>query len=179
MNRTIRNLIVAAPLATIALTLVPMGAATAGPNGPVVIAIPKGDPHPGPKDIAIPEPKPKPQGPQDKAAKPQPKGPQDKAPKPAAKPAPKPQAPQAQGSQVATKADTTEAAPVVAEVVVDSAKGSPDSIDRNDNLFASVPVELVAEESDGGIDMAWLLAGGALVTVTGVAFAARKRHHNA
>ncbi len=164
MNRTIRNLVVAAPLATIALTLVPVGAATAGPNGPNVIAIPKGgnDPHPGPKDIAIPKPKPK--GPKDIAIpEPKPKGPQDKAPKPAAKP----QAPEAAPAP-ASNVDADSA-------VVVSAKGSPDSIDRSDDLFAGAETELVAQESEGGIDLTWLLVGGGVITASGVAFAARKR----
>ncbi len=89
MNRTIRNLVVAAPLAAIAFTLVPVGAATAGPNGPNVIAIPQGgpDPQPGPKDFTIPKPKPEPEPPQDLAPNP-PAGPQDDAPPPAPEPQP-------------------------------------------------------------------------------------------
>lgn len=171
MNRTIRTLIVAAPLATIALTVVPISAATAGPNGPDVLVIkPKGgDPLPPKPQDKAPKPKPQPPKGPDKLAiptpKPQPpKGPGVKAPKP-----------QAQGPQVAAapKADDTAA--------VGSAKGSADSIDRNDNLVVSGPAEteLVADNNGGGMDLTWLLVGGGIVTASGIAFAARKRQQNA
>ncbi len=172
MNRTIRNLVVAAPLATIALTLVPMGAATAGPHDQnFPIAIP--EKPKGPKDIAD-APKPKgPQGPKDIADAPKPKGPKDKAPKPAAKP---------QGGQQTVAApaavQAVEVEKAVAEVI--SAKGSPDSIDRSDALFAddAFEAELVVEETGGGaLDLTWLLVGGGIVTASGIAFAARRRNH--
>ena len=155
MNRTIRTLIVAAPLATIALTVVPISAATAGPNGPDVLVIkPKGgDPLPPKPQDKAPKPKPQP-----------PKGPGVKAPKP-----------QAQGPQVAAAPQADDTA------VMTSAKGSADSIDRNDNLVVSGPAEteLVADNNGGGMDLTWLLVGGGIVTASGIAFAARKRQQNA
>ena len=168
MNRTIRNLVIAVPLATVGLTVVNTGAAIAGPNGPVVIGQPDNDPEPpGPQDKA---PLPQPKGPQDKAPLPQPKGPQDKAPKPQAQPQP------GTGTAAPAEAEKTEKAEKKAKTVV-SAKGSPDSIDRS-NLFASDAFEtelVVAEDTDGGLDLTWLLVGGGVVTATGLAFAARKR----
>ncbi len=172
MNRTVRNLIVAAPLATIALTLAPISAATAGPNGPVIIVQPKGDPQPpkGPKDI---KDAPKPKGPQDKAPLPKPK-PKDKAPKPAAKP--KPKADTQVAAQVTARTIKADVAVAVTPVEVVSAKGSPDSIDRSDSLFAGEPFEtaLVASD-DASLDLTWLLLGGGIVTASGIAFAARRR----
>ncbi|MDR7085954.1 hypothetical protein J2X11_000793 [Aeromicrobium panaciterrae] len=166
MNRTIRNLVIAVPLATVGFTMVGATAATAGPNGPVIIIQPNGGdpepPKPKPQDKA---PVPQPKGPQDKAPVPQPKGPQDKA------PAPQPQAPQAPDTDTAEKKE----AKVVA---VDSAKGSPDSIDRSEDLFAgeAFETELVADDTDnGGLDITWLLVGGGIVTASGIAFAASKR----
>lgn len=146
MNRTIRNLVIAVPLATVGFTMVNATAATAGPNGPVVIGQPetKPEPHPGPKfnkDLPLKD------------------APKPKEPKPQPKPVAQPQV------------------EVVEEKKVVSAKGSPDSIDRSDNLFVAGPaeVELVAEDTDGGFDMTWLLVGGGVVTASGIAFAARKR----
>ena len=168
MNRTIRTLIVAAPLATIALTVVPISAATAGPNGPDVLVIkPKGgDPLPPKPQDKAPKPKPQPPKGPDKLAiptpKPQPpKGPGVKAPKP-----------QGQGAAAPTADDTAD---------VTSAKGSADSIDRNDNPVVSGPAEteLVADDNGGGVDLTWLLVGGGIVTASGIAFAARKRQQNA
>ena len=175
MNRTIRNLIIAVPLAAAGFTMVGATAATAGPNGPVIIIQPNGgDPEPKP-DFPIKD-APKPKGPQDKAPLPKDNGPKDKAPKPAAKPQPQggtqTAAPTAARSEVETK---KKAAKAVVEVV--SAKGSPDSIDRSDDLFAvgAFETELVAQDTDGGLDLTWLLIGGGIVTASGIAFAARKR----
>ncbi len=168
MNRTIRNLVIAVPLATVGFTMVGTAAATAGPNDPnFPIAIP--EKPKGPQDKAPVPPKPK--QPQDKAPMPKDNGPKDKAPKPAAKPQPQGGAQAAAPVAKVEKADKV----VVAEVI--SAKGSPDSIDRSDVLFFAGPAEATLEvaESDNGMDMTWLLIGGGLLTVSGVAFAARKR----
>ena len=160
MNRIIRNLVITIPLATVGLTMVNVTAATAGPNGPDVIVIkPKGgDPLPPkpPKNLDLPV----------KDA-PKPKGPNDKAPKPA----PKPQG----GNEVAAAPKAADKTDEVVEVI--SAKGSPDSIDRNEALFVAGPAEttLVADDSDNGVDLTWLLLGGGIVTASGIAFAARKR----
>ena len=80
MNRIIRNLIVAAPLATAALTMVPTGAMAS--DGPIIIAQPHTDPQPPIDDIAIPEPV----EPKDKIALPKPKPPVDDKLGPKAKP---------------------------------------------------------------------------------------------
>ncbi|WP_344770988.1 hypothetical protein, partial [Aeromicrobium panaciterrae] len=63
MNRTIRNLVIAVPLATVGLTMVNVAAATAGPIDPnFPIAIPEQPKGPG--DIANPTPPKPPKGPQ-------------------------------------------------------------------------------------------------------------------
>ncbi|GAA3523474.1 hypothetical protein GCM10022234_19700 [Aeromicrobium panaciterrae] len=167
MNRTIRNLVIAVPLATVGLTMVNVAAATADPIDPNF-------------PIAIPD---EPKGPGDKAPLPQPKPPQDKAPLPQPKPedkAPKPQAqPQGGNQTVAVPTVDTQKADTAVEVV--SAHGSADSIDRTDALFAGGPAEteLTATTDDGGLDLTWLLLGGGVVTASGIAFAARKRQQNA
>ena len=172
MNRTIRNLVIAVPLATVGLTMVNVAAATAGPNGPVIIIQPNGgDPEPKP-DFPIKD-APKPKGPQDKAPLPKPK-PKDKAPKPAVKPQPNTGV-QVAAPKAAPKTDV--ATTTVASVEVISAHGSADSIDRSDVLFVSGPAEtkLAADTTDDSMDLTWLLIGGGIITASGAAFAARKR----
>ncbi|MDR7085165.1 outer membrane biosynthesis protein TonB [Aeromicrobium panaciterrae] len=152
MNRIIRNLVIAVPLATVGFTMVNATAATAGPNDqdlPIVIKPKGGDPEPKP-DFPIKD------------------APKPNKPKPQPKPAPKPQV-------VVPQADVVEEKKVVKVI---SAKGSPDSIDRSENLFVAGPAEteLVADDSDNsGLDITWLLVGGGVVTASGIAFAARKR----
>ncbi len=163
MNRTIRNLVIAAPLVLVGITAAPAAAMADGFD--IVLPPNDGDPEQPPQDKApLPQPKP----PQDKAPLPQPKPPQDKAPLPQAQP----------------NGGTDASAPVVKDAKtkkeakkVVSAKGSPDSIDRNENLFVAGPaeVELVADNNNGGMDLTWLLVGGGVVTASGIAFAARKR----
>ena len=164
MYRTIRNLVIAIPLATVGLTMVNVTAATAGPNGPIIIGQPEDKPDP--------HPKPKPKFDNDLPLKdaPKPKGP--KAPKPVAKPQ--------GGKQVvvpAAVAPKTEVAKKAVVVEVISAHGSADSIDRSDVLFVSGPAEtkLTADTSDDSMDLTWLLIGGGIITASGAAFAARKR----
>ncbi|MDR7086711.1 hypothetical protein J2X11_001550 [Aeromicrobium panaciterrae] len=154
MNRIIRNLVIAVPLATVGFTMVGATAATAGPNGPVIIGQPDTlpEPHPGPKfdkDLPLQN------------------APKPNKPKPQPKPADQPQV-------VVPQADVVEEKKVVKVV---SAKGSPDSIDRSENLFVAGPaeVELTADDNNGGLDITWLLVGGGVVTASGIAFAARKR----
>jgi hypothetical protein len=65
MNRTIRNLVVAAPLVLVGITAAPAAAMADGFD----IAIPEPKPEP-PKDIAIPKPDPKPDFPLADAPKP-------------------------------------------------------------------------------------------------------------
>jgi hypothetical protein len=159
MNRTIRNLVIAAPLVLAGITVAPGAAMADGFD----IGIPEPQPQP-PKDIAIPDP-PKP-----------PKGPQDLA------DAPKPQAPKPQPNGGDTGTDAPAAGDVKdadtkKEAKVVSAKGSPDSIDRDENLFVAGPAEVqLGDDTDnGGMDLSWLLVGGGVVTASGIAFAARKR----
>ncbi len=77
----------------------------------------------------------------------------------------------------APKAAKVEKKAVKTVVETISAHGSADSIDRADVLFVAGPAEteLVAEDTDGGFDITWLLVGGGIVTASGAAFAARKR----
>ena len=167
MNRTIRNLIVAAPIATFALTMTPGSAMAFGPQPP--IGIPTPDPHPGPKDKA-PKPQPKkPNGPGDIAIpKPKPVQPKPGNNNPGGQPT---------GTTGADDADAKTSDK-------ESAVTVPDACLTHDlECNASAPVEKVApaavQDDEDGIELAWLLAGGALVTVSGVAFAARKRSHRA
>ncbi|WP_332641954.1 hypothetical protein [Aeromicrobium sp.] len=156
MNRTIRNLIVAAPLVLVGITVAPAAAMADGFD----IGIPenKPEPHPGPgfdNDLPLAD------------------KPDTKDPKPQPKPQPKPNGP----ASVPQATDgTVEVEKKKAKKVV-SAKGSPDSIDRSENLFVAGPaeVELAADTDNGGLDMTWLLVGGGVVTASGIAFAARKR----
>ncbi|VXC42697.1 hypothetical protein [Aeromicrobium sp. 9AM] len=188
MKSIIRNLIIAAPLATAALTMVPASAMAT--DGPVIIAQPHTDPDPI-DDIAIPKPKP-PVEPKDKIALPKPKppvGPDDKV-------GPKPKPTHPDGPDVITNpqpcpthgtcgdnddkdgpkggggkddsSDDTKPAADVAEVESTETVEVPTRIDAG----------LADEQTEGGLDLAWLLAGGALVTASGAAVAlrARKRH---
>ncbi|MDX6277131.1 MAG: hypothetical protein QOJ72_1259 [Nocardioidaceae bacterium] len=171
MKRTIRNLIVAAPLATIALTLTP-GSAMAFPGPQPPIGIPTPDPHPGPKDKA-PKPQPKPpKGPGDLAIpKPKPAQPKPNQPKPA-QPTANPGGQQTAHHAPAgtdAKAGNTESAITV-----------PDACLTHDlECNASAPVEEVAaaapQEETDGMDLTWLLVGGGVVSASGIAFASRKR----
>ena len=152
MNRTIRNLIVAAPLATIALTVIPVGAATAGPNDqdlPIVIKPKGGDPLP-----------PKPKFDDDLPLKPAPK-PTQPDPKPT-QPAPKPQG----GGQVVVPPKAADKTDEVTEVVDQSGGLTPAETTQS------------SDTSDNGMDLTWLLVGGGVVTASGIAFAARKRLQN-
>lgn len=158
MNRTIRNLVIAAPLVLVGITAVPTAAMADGFD----IAIPdppKPEPHPAPdfdNDLPLSDaPKPKDPKPQ---PKPQPNGGGTDAPAPVV--------------QDVKDTDTKKKAKKVV-----SAKGSPDSIDRDEDLFVAGPaeVELAAGDTDNGMDLTWLLVGGGVVTASGIAFAARKR----
>jgi len=163
MKRTITALLIAVPLSLGTVTLT-AGVASAEVNGE--IALPKpADPDPkGPGEFAD-APKPKgPQGPKDKAPAPKPKGPKDKAPAPAPAPAPQPQ-PQAQ-PESKTPVKTDEAT----EQVLWSAASL-----REKNFLPDV--ETVAGDAvvgAQGMDLSWLLIGGALVTASGAAFAGRR-----
>ena len=149
MNTTIRNLIVALPLATAALAMAP-GAAMADDGPVIVLPPPSGDPQ-GPV-IANPTPHQDPTGPGDLTA-PQPcpthgdcghdgGGNGDGGDK------------GGQGGQHHTGPDV-------------------DSIALPTRIDAGLaPAQ---HEGDNGLELSWLLASGALVTASGAAFAARRR----
>ena len=180
MKSIIRNLIIAAPLATAALTMVPTSAMAS--DGPIIIAQPHTDPQPPIDDIAIPEPEPV--EPKDKVALPKPKPPVDD------KVGPKPKPTHPDGPDVITN---PEPCPTHGDCgnddkdgpdggddsssdkpVVDKASETDDTVELPNRIDAG----LAADQSDGGLELTWLLAGGALVTASGAALAlrARKRH---
>ncbi len=154
MSRTIRNLIVALPLAAAALTMAPATAMADG--GDVTLPLPGGDPQ-GPV-IANPTPKPdpKPEGPGDLTA---------------------PQPCPTHG------------------VVCGGNGGHGDSGDKGSNgdhtgggqhptgqvHSIALPTRIDAglapaqDEDATSLELSWLLAGGAVVTASGAAFAARRR----
>lgn len=168
MKRTICNLIVAAPLTMIALTVTP---STAMAFDPMPIGTPTPDPDPGPGDISDkPNPPKPPQGPGDLAI-PKPVQPKPNQPKPA-QPTANTGGQQADGQASATD---TDAGPGKTE----SAVTVPDACLIHDlECNAAAPVEKVSaatpQGDPDGMDLTWLLAGGAIVSATGVAFAARK-----
>ena len=186
MNTTIRNLIVAAPLAAAALTMVPAAAMATEP-GPVIIVQPHTDPTPE-LDIAAPKPEPvAPKGPQDKAPAPKPEAPDDKV-------GPKPKPTQPDGPDVITNPQPCPTHGVDC-TPADEPKGGdgngggggddsreaaeePSSVDEvvdTVELPNRVDAGLAAEQQDGSLDLAWLFAGGLAVTASGVAFVVRKR----
>lgn len=169
MKRTVRILALAAPLATVAISL---GAtpALADPGDPDVLTQPTGhgDPEPkpviddkaplpddpdqpdvpddkdGPNNDGDPEPDPG-DGPDDKAGPNPGDGPDDKdGPKPG---------------------DTDEKEP--------GDKGDDNS--SADAIITPTRIDAGAGARDEGMELAWLLAGGALVTASGAAYAVRRR----
>ena len=155
MNTTIRNLIVAAPLATAALTLVP-AAAMASEPGPVIAVPHHVDPQPDLDKLA---PAPKPVEPKDKVAAPK----------------PKPTHPDGPGDITNPKPCPTHGV----DCTPNDDGGSKDSVDDaagTVELPTRVDAGLATEEPAAGeLDLAWLFAGGLAVTASGVAFAVRKR----
>jgi outer membrane biosynthesis protein TonB len=178
MKNIIRNLIIAAPLATAALTMVP-AAAMASEPGPVIVVPPHTDPKPD-LDIAIPKPKP-PVEPKDKIALPKPKPPvepKDKIKLPDPKPTPpKDKAPLPKPTPPQDKAPLphgNDADDDSSDVVKDDK--SVDEVVDTVELPNRVDAGLAADQQEeGGLDLAWLFAGGLAVTASGVAFAARRR----
>ena len=155
MNSIIRNLIVAAPLATAALTMVPTSAMAS--DAPVdIIVKPHVDPQPKIDKLAIPESTP-PVGPKDKIALPDPEGP-------------------------VGPDDVTNPAPCPTHGDCGDDKDGPNDGGGKDNTpgdKVDVPTRIdagqAAEQSDSGLELTWLLAGGGLVTATGAAVALRAR----
>ena len=199
MNTTIRNLLVAAPLATAALTMAP-AAAMASEPGPVIIVPPHTDPQPD-LDIKAPAPQPtEPKGPSDLSDAPKPdkpKGPGDlsDAPKPDGpkgpgdlSDAPKPHGPKGPGDLTNPEpcpthgVDCTPGKDDTGDKPDGDGKGESknsvdDVVDTRDSveLPNRIDAGLAAEQQDEGLDLAWLFAGGLAVTASGVAFAARRR----
>ena len=168
MNSIIRNLIIAAPLATAALTMVPTGAMAS--EGPVdIIVKPHTDPQPNIDKIAIPKPEVEPK---DKIALPKPKppvGPDDKV-------GPKPKPTHPDGPDDITN---PEPCPTHGDCGDDkdgpnNGGGDPTPGDKVD-VPTRVDAGQASVQSDSGLELSWLLAGGALVTATGAAVAVRAR----
>ncbi len=190
MKNTIRNMMIAAPLAVSAITLAP-AAAMASEPGPVIV-LPPAQPDPQPNDQKLaPAPKPtEPKGPGNIAPAPKPskpKGPGDIAPAP--KPtgpkgpgdisdAPKPNDPKGPG-------DITNPAPCPTHGVDctpdkdDEPTGGNGGGSTEDVDSLAVPTRidagLASQDSGNGMELTWLLAGGAMVTATGGAFVARHK----
>lgn len=178
MNATIRNLMIAAPLATAAFTMIP-AAATAAEPAPVIIVQPNTDPQPE-LDIAAPASEPvEPKGPQDKAPAPQPEAPDDKV-------GPQPKPTQPDGPDVITNPEPCPTHGVDCtpdDEPNDGGDGGNGGEDENsvDDVVDTVQLPnrvdagLASEEQDGGLDAAWLFAGGLAVTASGAALAVRRR----
>ena len=207
MNTTIRNLIVAAPLAFAALTMTP-GVASADD---MVIVLPPADPHPGPV-IALPEPEPTPdpvpvpQGPGDIALpEPGPVGPQGPGDLTNPEPGPGPQgpddltAPEPDPTHPDGPDDLTAPEPCPTHGVVCGGEDVPEGEDGGDggsdgegehgapapsfdtdSIAVPTRIDAGAGSSDqDGLELSWLLASGALVTVSGAAFAAKRARRTA
>jgi hypothetical protein len=171
MNSTIRNLIIAAPLATAAITMVPAAAMAAEP-GPVNIIAPHSEPQPDLDIVAAPEPV-DPDAPDDKAPAPKPESevPDDKAPLP-------------QPTHPDGPDDITNPEPCPTHGV-DCTPGDDEPTDGDDDstdevvdtveLPNRIDAGLASEQQEGSLDIAWLFAGGLAVTASGAAFAVRRR----
>ncbi|MGI9084721.1 MAG: hypothetical protein ACR2FE_05440 [Aeromicrobium sp.] len=155
MKRTVSTLALAAPLAFAALGL---GAtpALAEPIGPEVVTAPTGgDPDPRPE---IDDKAPLPDDPS------HPDGPDEITdPLPCPTHGPCGEGPGEEGEEPGDPGDETPGDKEPGDIPV------PTRIDAGAGAGAS----------DEGIDLAWLLAGGALVTASGVAFAARRARTSA
>ncbi len=156
MNATIRNLIVAAPLATAALTLVPTAAMASEP-GPVIVQPHHVDPQPDLDKLA---PAPQPDEPKDKVV------------------APKPTKPKGPADVTSPEPCPTHGVDCTPDGGGNDDGGSTDSVDEvvdTVELPSRVDAGVAPEEPTGELDLAWLFAGGLAVTASGVAFAVRKR----
>lgn len=194
MNTTIRNLIAALPLAAAAVTMTP---ALAMADGPVIVLPEPGPVDPqGPGEIAQPDvdpephPQPGPQGPGE-IAQPEedPEVPDDKdgpnhdepvdhdGPGEITNPDPCPThgggpecTPDEQGDE-----PTEPTEPAEPKIEVNNGGGlHPTSTVKPVVLPTRVDAGLAPATEDGGLNLAWTLAGGALVTASGAAFAARR-----
>lgn len=197
MNTTIRNLIAAVPLAAAAVTMTP---ALAMADGPVIVIAEPGPVDPeGPGEIAQPDtdpephPQPGPQGPEDKAGpnEDDPQNPDDKDgpkndepvdpdgpggitnPDPCPTHAGGPECTPDQGDEPTEPTEPSE--PSEPEIDVHTDGGvHPTTEVKPVVLPTRVDAGLAPATEDGGLNLAWTLAGGALVTASGAAFAARR-----
>lgn len=197
MNTTIRNLIAAIPLAAAAVTMTPALAMADGPvivlaepgpvdpEGPGEIAQPDVDPEPHPQ----PDPQPGPQGPDDKDGPnhdDDPQNPDDKdgpdndepvdpdGPDDITNPDP---CPTHGGGPECTPDESGDEPTEPAEPKIEVQNGGglhPKSEVKPVVLPTRVDAGLAPASEDGGLNLAWTLAGGALVTASGAAFAARR-----
>jgi hypothetical protein len=183
MNATIRNLIIAAPLATAALTMVPAAAMATEP-GPVIIAQPHTDPTPDLDIAAAPSEPVEPKGPQDKAPAPKPEAPDDKvgpAPQPTQPDGPdditNPQPCPTHGVDCTSDQDEPKGddEPKGGESKGGESKNTVDDVVDAIQVPSRVDAGLASEQGDGGLDVAWLFAGGLAVTASGAALAVRRR----
>lgn len=201
MNRIIRTLVITGPLATAILTMAP-GAASAetpAPNPGPVIVLPAEPVDPGPKDIANPAPKP----PKDIAnpepqPEPGPQVPDDKAPVP-----PKDDEPEVpdHNDEITDVPDCTHGCDEdpTPDFPLDSGcfegcdlpeepqdgtpgknAGAPEAPQEETGIAVPTRVDagldsLTTSQDENGIDLSFVLIGGALVTATGAAYAARAR----
>jgi len=151
MNRTARMITLAAPLATVALSLgiSPAVAEPAGPTLDTISSVPT-DPEPQPQ----PDPQPGPQGPDDKVAIPEPC--------PTHGPC---------GDQPDDKKGPNDE-----DEPGDDGSSTGDEIDKPTRIDAGAATSDTAAPND---DLAWLLTGGVLIAMTGAAYAARRRDRSA
>jgi hypothetical protein len=162
MNTTIRNLIVALPLATAALAMTP-GTATADPvpSGPGDISSPAPGPI-GPGDLTNPEPEPThPTGPGDLTA-----------------PQPCPTHGVCGGNDGDDDGKTDGGS---GDNGGNNGGHKPQGNQGGDTKVSSIalPTRIdaglaPAAQDDANLQLSWVLAGGALVTASGAAFAARR-----
>lgn len=184
MNRSIRTLVLAAPLASAAL-MVGTVSAQAEPKGPTVLSLPghvDPEPHPqplpqGPGDIALPEPGPVgPQGPGDLTnPEPGPVGPQGPGDLTNPEPGPvvNPDLPQGPDDLTAPEQCPThgeDCTPDDEPADESAPEVTPDAeVDLDREIPTPTRIDAGEASSEGGLDIAWLVAGGLAVTVLGAA----------
>ncbi|MBO9520850.1 MAG: hypothetical protein J7518_04875 [Nocardioidaceae bacterium] len=201
LTRTAAQLTVATGLAAAALTMSTAVTAHAE-DGPVIVLPPNtGDPKP--MDFDNPTPTPDPQdGPKDKAPVPQPDpqdGPKDKAPKPKPKPTGPGDIAQPEDDQDPTgPGDLTNPQPCPTHGV-DCGGDKGGDQPKTEKPHAKKPAARPAtkpvietgpvtptrvhaglagdtqQQEQGGLDLTWLLVGGALVTAGGTAYVVRRK----
>ena len=170
MKRTISTLAIAAPLATVALSLgaTPALAEPAGPAsdqitsnklGPVNPPLPEDPEEQNPPIDPDPEPEPDPDGsdrPDDKIPPPSPCSTPDDKP-----------------------SDEPEDEPEEDPLPRIHDEKDPGDEDEDEPDEGDIPrpncIDAGAASNDGGMELAWLMAGGGLITATGAAYAVRRR----